>query len=270
MGKPNNKAVVIKKRRAERVALLFLFLALALASLFILFAPYHRLIDFEKKFDTLCIAFGTFGTVVSILFIAYFFYFIVAKHTALIVTEEGIYDFVTGNKGVGFIEKGKITSIRIFGTKRKPILGIQVDNPKHLIKTVKKSVQDVVLYNLDMNRPAIVIRQSDLSVPISDAAKLICQKLNSTGGVSVDETHTAIEKIYAETRQFANDKETKQFAPNKTQSTEIPVNIPEVSYAEEAKLPKYIFPIEKATKPGPQGEEDPSPEPYFELRRKEA
>ena len=33
MGKPNNKAVVIKKRRAERVALLFLFLALALASL---------------------------------------------------------------------------------------------------------------------------------------------------------------------------------------------------------------------------------------------
>ena len=104
---PKSKSVVIKKRRAERGLLLFLMLVLTALFLFVLFMPFHRLVNLDQRFDNLCYAIGGVGTVTSLVISAVQFYVLVAKSTAIVITEEGIYDFVTGGKGVGFIEKGK-------------------------------------------------------------------------------------------------------------------------------------------------------------------
>lgn len=125
--------------------------------------------------------------IVGILGCVYFSFFFmmvvisgIKPADALVLTESGIYDFVTyPGKGL-FIDWENVSSVKIIGSEKCPILGIELYDTEIFLGTVKKSIGNEIRANIEAGLPAIVIKQSDLATRLSQITPAFNDFINAT------------------------------------------------------------------------------------------
>lgn len=106
----------------------------------------------------------------------YLFFNLISPAIGVSVSAAGIRDYTTAGKGAGFIPKESILSLKLFGKDNKEFLGITV-LPDYvdglgLNKAAKREIQN----NIESGTPAVIIRQTDVNVPLYKLMKLMVNK----------------------------------------------------------------------------------------------
>ena len=86
---------------------------------------------------------------------------------ALILTEEGIYDFINEPKNGIFIDWTNVSSVKIFGSEKMPLLGIELYDIEIISEMVKKAKGEELRTNVESGLPAIIIKQSEIAPRLS-------------------------------------------------------------------------------------------------------
>ncbi|MDD4475680.1 MAG: hypothetical protein PHV95_07820 [Eubacteriales bacterium] len=81
----------------------------------------------------------------------------ISPGNAVVLTEDGFYDFTLPGGGAGFIDWESITRTKIYGSKKSKFVGIDVQKPKKLFRDVKKKAYDEIMSNIESGMPAVVI-----------------------------------------------------------------------------------------------------------------
>lgn len=99
---------------------------------------------------------------------------------ALVLTENGIYDFITyPGKGL-FIDWENISAVKIIGSEKSPILGIDLFDTEIFIGTLKKSIGEEIRTNIEAGLPAIVIKESEVASKLSHILPAFNDFINAT------------------------------------------------------------------------------------------
>lgn len=143
---------------------LFYLLMIVLSLLCCLFPKLYYL---ESEYTDYIVAVGyTSCFYFSFIFI-YTIYRGIKPANALVLTENGLYDFINyPGKGI-FVNWENVTSVKIFGSQKSPILGIELYDTDILIETLKKSIGEDMRSNIEAGLPAITIKQSSVTPNLS-------------------------------------------------------------------------------------------------------
>lgn len=149
--------------------------------LFCLFLPYITPYrdTFSATRKAIYLALGGLGTVYFAFLTSYLVFQLVSPPTALLISSKGLTDFTTAGKGAGFIPKDSIISLKVFGIKKKLYLGIKVSDESVSNLGLKPAAKREIQSNISSGMPAIIIKQSDVNVPIRKLLKLIVDRLAS-------------------------------------------------------------------------------------------
>ncbi|MDD4422425.1 MAG: hypothetical protein PHD46_05260, partial [Eubacteriales bacterium] len=99
---------------------------------------------------------------------------------ALVLTEKGIYDFVTYPEKGLFIDWENVSSVRFIGTDKSPLLGIELYDADIIIDSLKKTSGEEIRANIESGLPPIIIKQSDIGVSISKIIPAFNDFINAT------------------------------------------------------------------------------------------
>lgn len=178
-------------------------------------APYRDTFSATRK--AIYLALGGLGTVYFAFLTSYLVFQLVSPPTALLISSKGLTDFTTAGKGAGFIPKDSIISLKVFGIKKKLYLGIKVSDESVSSLGLKPAAKREIQSNISSGMPAIIIKQSDVNVPIRKLLKLIVDRLAS-GTVASSETKVpSPEKAVAVKTSATEDKKAAQ-KDNKVQA----------------------------------------------------
>ncbi|PKM63292.1 MAG: hypothetical protein CVU97_00925 [Firmicutes bacterium HGW-Firmicutes-21] len=143
---------------------LFYLLMMLLALLCCLFP---KLYNIAAEYRTYIVAIGFSACLYFTFMFVFTVYTGIKPFDALILTDNGIYDFVNyPRKGI-FIDWANVSSVKIFGSQKAPLLGIELYDTDALIETVKKSIGNDIRTNVEAGLPAIVIKQSEIAPRLS-------------------------------------------------------------------------------------------------------
>lgn len=169
--------IIVKKRQHGYVLYTLVGILMLAISLMFLFFPFiprvANVLSAEMLRDYMilggiCTLFFAFATT-SFLFGA------IAPPNALKVMQSGFYDYTVAGKGVGFVPRGAIVSLKLFGDRKNTFLGIKLDsdftNSLSADKRVKKELAENYLSGL----PNVIIRQSDIRMPINELMNIMLE-----------------------------------------------------------------------------------------------
>lgn len=173
----------IKKSSGAFMAKGIFYLIMLLASLYC--ALFSKLQYISSDYLPFVLGAGITGC----LYFSFLFVHTVAKSffpsDALVITNNGIYDFITyPSKGL-FVDWDNISSIRVFGSKKSQLLGIELFDTEIFLTSVKKTVGDEIRANIEAGLPAVVIKQSDLTESLSVLVPELNEYITKTRPVSL-------------------------------------------------------------------------------------
>ncbi len=158
----------------------------------------------------------------------YLFFSLFTPTVGIAINSDGIYDYITADKGAGFIPKEAIVSLKLFGKENKEFLGISVMadyiEGLGLNRAAKREIQN----NIASGTPAVVIRQCDINVSLSKLMKLMIKRFESGDAKELnDET--------AEQHEVVLVSEQKIEVADEHADTEV-ISLSEVEETSEAEL----------------------------------
>lgn len=169
--------IIVKKRQHGYVLYTLVGVLMLAISLMFLFFPFiprvanalsAELLRDYMILGGICTLFFAFATT-SFLFGA------IAPPNALKIVQSGFYDYTVAGKGVGFIPRGAIVSLKLFGDRKNTFLGIKLDsdftNSLSADKRVKKELAENYLSGL----PNVIIRQSDIRMTINELMNIMLE-----------------------------------------------------------------------------------------------
>lgn len=223
--------ICIKQR--NRSFLLYGFCALVglLAGIFLVCM---RFLDFglDKTGLTLTTVAGTVLILVCLILYGLIIYRAVKQKDALILTNRGFTNMLVGGKEGVYVEWTAVKSLRIYGLKKSPMLGITLnDNTPYFALLSGKDLMDAQA-NAELDLPVISIQQRDVLSSIEELKNLFSRMVKGAiswenytaqrdGRTSQDMTHTIVmdintpiqeadddgEAVVREEMPFANTKE---------------------------------------------------------------
>lgn len=156
-----SRELEIKKSSGAFIAKGLFYLFMLLLSVFCCLSKW--VIDIDEKYNTYITAIGFVSTLYFTSQFTYTIYRGIRPKNALILTEKGIYDFINDpSKGI-FINWENISSVKLFGSDKAPLLGIELYDSDILIESLRKNIAEEIRSNIQTGLPAIVIRQSDIA-----------------------------------------------------------------------------------------------------------
>lgn len=156
-----SRELEIKKSSGRFVAKGLFYLTMLLLSVFCCLSSWIFYIN--ENYANYITAIGFAATLYFTYLFTYTIYRSIRPQNALVLTEKGIYDFVTDpNKGV-FVNWDNVSAVKIFGSDKSPLLGIDLYDSDILIESLKKNVAEEIRSNIEAGLPAIVIRQADIA-----------------------------------------------------------------------------------------------------------
>ncbi len=173
------KLPVVIKRRQKLYPLYAVISAVMLGiSLLFMFFPFidafttalsGRMLTFYMVLGGVCTMFFSFTTS-GIIFS------IVSPKTAVKLTKKGIYDHTVAGVGAGFIPREAIVSLKSFGGSKNGFLGLRIDDGYvDSIGGKSRKVRNEINDNIASGLPAVVIKQSDVAMPLGSLSKLIME-----------------------------------------------------------------------------------------------
>jgi hypothetical protein len=155
-----SRELEIKKSSGAFIAKGMFYLLMLLLSVFCCLSSWIFYID--EKYTTYITAVGFISTLYFTYLFTYTIYRGLRPKNALVLTEKGVYDFVNDpGKGI-FVNWENISSVKIFGSEKAPLLGIELYDSDILLESLKKNIAEEIRSNIQAGLPAIVIRHSDL------------------------------------------------------------------------------------------------------------
>lgn len=206
-------------------------------------APYRDTFSATRK--AVYLALGGLGTVYFAFLTSYLVFQLVSPPTALLISSKGLTDFTTSGKGAGFIPKDAIISLKVFGIKKKLYLGIKVSDDIVPDLGLKPAAKREIQTNISSGMPAVIIKQSDVNVPIRKLLRLIVDRL-ATPAAKTEEATAQKKENHSPTIEAQAVQATAE--SQKTSPVE------QKKQPEDKHLSKQIFGTE--AKISPEGNED--------------
>jgi len=167
--------VNIKRKQANLPAYTIVSLIMLCIALFCLFIPFIPVFSdaVNKNMQTWYMILGGVGTMFFAFVTSYTVFNIVSPSIGVTISNEGIYEYTVAECGAGFIPKEAIVSLKTFGKDKKQYLGIVID-PEYVESlgegiAAKREIRN----NIEAGVPAVIIKQSDVYIPVSELFKLI-------------------------------------------------------------------------------------------------
>ncbi len=167
--------VNIKRKQANLPVYTIVSLVMLCIALFCLFIPFIPVFRdaIEKSTQTAYMILGGVGTMFFAFFTSYTVFNIISPPIGVVVSEEGVYEYTVAGCGAGFIPKEAIVSLKTFGKDKKQYLGIGVASEYIDSLGEGAEAQKEIKSNISAGIPAVIIRQKDIYIPISELFKMI-------------------------------------------------------------------------------------------------
>lgn len=117
----------------------------------------------------LCFSAGGIGIAFFCFLIFYYSLQISAKPPALVVSSDGVTVHTMKGRSC-FIPRADIASIKVFGNKKNKYIGFIVDDISTISGIEKRSVEKMILKNIERDLPAVVISGSEISGDVKSIA----------------------------------------------------------------------------------------------------
>ncbi len=178
--------IVIKKKQALYPLYAVISAAMLCIALAFLFFPFIPAVTNALSSKTLTVYMVLGG--VCTMFFAFttssIIFSIFSPPTAIRITQNGVYDYTVANIGAGFIAKDAILSLKTFGNNKSAFLGLRLDTKYLDTLSSNPKVRREINENTNSGLPAIIIKQADIRMPISELLKILLENYSE---VSVDQ-----------------------------------------------------------------------------------
>lgn len=181
----------IKRKNSDFLLCGILYLLLILVGIFLIglpflsFAPSGGSKIFLVILGILCI--GTGGTLYGMLL-----YRGLCPQDALIITNKGMTNYLTGGKDGVYVEWTNVSSMKVFGLSKAPMLGLSLENNDSYLSMLNSRAAREAQSNLDVGLPIIAIAQKDIFLPIGELKNLFSRMIK--GAISWESYSTQSKK----------------------------------------------------------------------------
>lgn len=177
--------IVIKKKQALYPLYAVISAAMLCIALAFLFFPFIPAVTnaLSSKILTVYMVLGGVCTMFFAFTTSSIVFSIFSPPTAIRITQNGVYDYTVANIGAGFIAKDAILSLKTFGNNKSAFLGLRLDTKYLDTLSSNPKVRREINENTNSGLPAIIIKQADIRIPISELLKILLENYSE---VSVD------------------------------------------------------------------------------------
>jgi len=178
---------VKKKQRAMPIYAAVSIIMLCIA-LFCLFTPFIPPFSnaLSKTALTLYMTLGGVCTMFFAFVTSYIIFNLISPPVGISIAKDGVYDYTVAGSGVGFIPKESIVSLKTFGNDQKQYLGIKIADGFVDELGASNAVRKEIQNNLLSGIPAVIIRESDISISVKKLLKLIIEAYDVEGVESIE------------------------------------------------------------------------------------
>lgn len=192
-----NDNIRIKKKEAYFFLYGFGSLLTVLLGIFLIALPF--LLELEGSALLLLPIIGSLVLVVGGTLYALVVYRGLKPKDALIITNKGFTNCLLGGKDGVYVEWTGVTSMKVFGLTKSPMLGLSLADNDAYLATLDGSALKDARANVDLGLPIIAIAQRDVFVQIGELKNLFSRMIKgaiswehySAQGKKSDDEHTA-------------------------------------------------------------------------------
>ena len=164
-----NDKIEIKKRTPNFVARGLLRLAAALVSLFCACLPF--ITEFGARYGVYFYVVGFAAFLYFAALYALLLYRGIRPQNALVVTNRGFVEYISNPSAGISVDWTNVQSVKVFGPKKAPLLGIALEDNDIIIERQKKALADELRTNLETGLPALVLPQAQIAQPVVELKK---------------------------------------------------------------------------------------------------
>lgn len=165
----NENHIIIKERNKGLLSKGIVYLVLMTASLLIAFLPYLSP-NVTESANIFYIVGGILFLIFTVLFV-FLLYKECKPADALIITSRGFTDLKNVGESI-IIDWTNVASVKLFGKKDMPFLGITLENSDIVMAKMKKAKADLMRENIEENLPNILIAQSEIRTSVKELKDL--------------------------------------------------------------------------------------------------
>lgn len=170
-----NDNIRIKKKEAGFFLFGFASLLAVLLGIFLIALPF--LMKLEGSALLLFPVMGAVVTVIGGILFTFVVYRGLKPKDALIITNKGFTNCLLGGKDGVYVEWVNVTSMKIFGLAKSPMLGLSLADNDAYLATLHGSALKDARANLDLGLPIIAISQREVFLPIGDLKNLFSRMI---------------------------------------------------------------------------------------------
>ncbi len=167
----------IKRKNSDFLLYGFLYLLLMIVGIFLTGLPFLSFAPngsgariFLIVLGVLCIGAG--GTLYGMLL-----YRGLCPLDALIITNKGLTDHLVGGRDGVYIEWTNVSSMKIYGLSKSPMLGLSLENNESYLSNLSGRDERLARANLDVGMPVVSIAQRDVFLPIGELKNLFSRMI---------------------------------------------------------------------------------------------
>ena len=178
----------IKRKKSDFLLCGALYLLMILVGIFLIGLPFLSFAPsgggakiFLVILGILCIGAG--GTLYGLLL-----YRGLRPQDALVITNKGMTNHLVGGKDGVYIEWINVSSMKVFGLSKAPMLGLSLENNDSYLSLLSGQHARDALANLEVGLPIIAIAQKDIFLPIGELKNLFSRMIK--GAISWETYNT--------------------------------------------------------------------------------
>lgn len=236
-----NDNIRIKQKNSAFLLYGFLYLFLILAGIFLLSMPFLSFAPDSVGLRAVLLAVGLLLTVGGGTLYGLLLYRGLCPKDALIITNKGFTNRLIGSKDGVYVEWVNVSSMKVFGLTKSPMLGLTLaDNKEYIMSLDGKAARDAKA-NLELGLPVIAIAQRDVFLQIGELKNLFSRMIK--GAISWEQYSTHNKKTEpTPVSKPAETKEEAHFEPTAKKpaaTAEFPftkTRVPDTSAEEEAPI----------------------------------
>ena len=167
----------IKRKNSDFLLYGFLYLLLMIVGIFLTGLPFLSFAPngsgariFLTVLGVLCIGAG--GTLYGMLL-----YRGLCPLDALVITNKGLTDHLVGGREGVYIEWTNVSSMKIYGLSKSPMLGLSLENNESYLSHLSGRDERLARSNLDVGMPIVSIAQRDVFLPIGELKNLFSRMI---------------------------------------------------------------------------------------------
>lgn len=179
----------IKRKNSDFLLCGALYLLLILVGIFLIGLPFLSFAPsgggpkiFLVILGILCIGAG--GTLYGLLL-----YRGLRPQDALVITNKGMTNHLVGGKDGVYIEWINVSSMKVFGLSKAPMLGLSLENNDSYLSLLSGQHAREAQANLEVGLPIIAIAQKDIFLPIGELKNLFSRMIK--GAISWETYNTS-------------------------------------------------------------------------------